>query len=540
MKNSVLRMIVPFIFGVFVSLNLNSQTKIDSTVHYTKQVDRAISQSKNFPYKSYRILKRSLEYYKKKADTTQAIKCLIHMSEIQFQKSKYSVSFDNTWEGLYLSRKTGNKRQTANFYLKLSKLYDVFSMDDEVFDNLRESLKISKDIYFEDNNMVKPLIASYMNLAVKERKSENYAVALKYLDSCLLNEKVIENKQVEMPFIDAERGYIMVKLGNYDEATKFLHLSDKYAQAKTVDYRTNLSLYLGELNAGLKRPDSAIFYFKRGLNLINTKNYRPDLKAEILHNLANVYFEKKKNLKAYNYLDQSRVAADSMLQLKNKTNGELFEVKDGYLRSLYEKNEQLAQQEQEIAENKLVQFWLKIIIALSVLLIIILTVFYRMRLKLKRTLHEKKETELEATIKEEQNNAKMEAKSKELTSYALQLIDKEKDIEELLQVLKEKLPSSYNSLSYKYKKGTKDLWDSFNLRFTEVNQDFYEKLKEKHSNLSNTQRKHCALIKLNFGTKEMARILNIEPHSVHISRSRIRRKMGLSRSENLEKYIADL
>ena len=92
----------------------------------------------------------------------------------------------------------------------------------------------------------------------------------------------------------------------------------------------------------------------------------------------------------------------------------------------------------------------------------------------------------------------------------------------------------------KYKKGSDDLWESFNLRFTEVNGNFYDRLREKHPELSNTEFKHCALIKLNFGTKEMARILNIEPHSVHISRSRIRKKIGLERSESLEKYIEAL
>ncbi|WP_299548887.1 hypothetical protein [Seonamhaeicola sp.] len=462
------------------------------------------------------------------------------MAEIQLLKGKYSLSFDHSWEGLYLSKNAELNEETAKLHIRLGRLYDIFSMNDEVFYHFNEALGISKDIYFENEEDVDQLIASYMNLAVKERKLENYKIALKHLDSCLVNETVVENKQVEMPFIDAERGYIMLRLGVLNEAERLLHSASKNTDNKPVHYRTNISMYLGELKTATNELDSAAFYYNKGLRLIRAKNYRSDLMPDILRKLSQVYNKKQQYVRAYNYLEQSRKVADSMLQLRNITNGELFEIKDGYLKSLSQKNEQLAEQELLIAENELVQFRLKIILGLTVFLIVALSVVYRMRLKLKRTLLDKKETELQAKVKEEQSKAQIESKSKELTSYALQLIDKEKDIDELLQVLKEESPSSYKAMSYKYTKGSKDLWDSFNLRFTEVNSQFYEKLKDQHPDLSVTERKHCALIKLNFGTKEMARILNIEPHSVHISRSRIRKKIGLDRSAKLENYIANL
>lgn len=538
MKSRLLLVYAVFNIVCVYANNENKRVIPDSTTYYTGQINKAVWQHKTFPYKSYQVLKKSRSYFETKHDTTMVIKCLMHMSEMRMIRGKYSVAFDHAWEGLYLANKSQKGDEKARTHIQLARLYDMFSMDDEVYSHLREALKIAKELYFQNNENVGPLISSYMNLAVKERKSGNFKVALKYLDSCLVNEKVVETKQVEMPFIDAERGYILLKLANYDASNKYLHSSNKHTEDKPVDYKTNISMYLGELKESLNQLDSALFYFKRGLNYIDKKNYRVDLKPEILYKLSKVYYKKHKNLKAYNYLEQSQKAADSMLQLRNKTNGELFEIKDTYLQSIYKKNEQLAQQELIIAKNKQEKFRLKIILGLTFLLIIILSLVYKMRLKLKKTLLEKKQTEMEATLKVEQSKAKIEGKSKELTSYALQLIDKEKDIEELLDVLKKESPQSYKALSYKYTKGSKDLWDTFNLRFTEVNSKFYEKLKAKHPDLSVTERKHCALIKLNFGTKEMARILNIEPHSVHISRSRIRKKIGLERSDKLENYIS--
>ncbi|TYA74154.1 hypothetical protein [Seonamhaeicola marinus] len=538
MKTRLLITAILFFSVVFYSNALIQNVIPDSTTYYTNQVNKALWQHKTFPYKSYQVLKKSRSYFQRSKDTTMVIKCLMHMSEMRMQRGKYSLAFDHAWEGLYLANKSQKGEEMARTHIQLARLYDMFSMDDEVYSHLREALKIAKELYFQDNEKVGPLISSYMNLAVKERKSGNFKVALKHLDSCLVNEKVIERKQVEMPFMDAERGYIMLKLGNYEESSKYLHSSNKHTLNKAVDYKTNIAMYLGELKDALNQSDSALFYYKRSLNYINRKNYRADLKPEVLYKLSEIYYKKKQSIKAYNYLEQSHKAADSMQQLRNKTNGELFEIKDSYLQSIYEKNEQLAKRDLVIAQNEQVQFRLKAILAFVVLLIAVILVIYRMRIKLKRTLMDKRESELQSKLKEEQINAKIESKSKELTSYALQLIDKEKDIEELLDVLKKESPQSYKALSYKYTKGSKDLWDTFNLRFTEVNSKFYEKLKTKHPDLSVTERKHCALIKLNFGTKEMARILNIEPHSVHISRSRIRKKIGLERAEKLENYIS--
>lgn len=511
---------------------------LDSTSYYTKEINTGVKQRKHFPFKSYQKFQKSQSYFKRVGDTTMIIKCLMRMSELKFERGNYSLSFDHAWEGLYFSNRAQKRYWKPDLHVLLAKLYNIFNMDEEVYFHLREGLSIAKDIYFRNEDAIKPLISCYMNLAVKERESGNFKTALKYLDSCLVNDKVIENKQVDMPFIDAERGYLMLKLEDYNEARNYLYPSYKRALSLPVAYKTNIAMYLGELKEALNEPDSAIYYYSRSLNYIDRRNFRPDLKPEVLSRLSRLFYENRKFMRSRNYLEQSRKAGDSLLQLKNKTNGELFEIKDSYLQSLYEKNEQLAQKESVIAENKEVQFRLKMFLAFAVLSVIVISVIYRMRIKLKRTLLAKQEAEHQAKLKEEQTKAEIEGKSKELTSYALRLIDKEKDIDELLDVLKNESPSNYKAMSYKYKKGSQDLWDSFNLRFTEVNDQFYTQLKAKHPDLSATERKHCALIKLKFGTKEMARILNIATHSVHISRSRIRKKIGLERSESLEDYIA--
>lgn len=532
-----------FAINVFCNQNVLSQEQehiLDSVSYYTKRMKRARGVSKRNPQRALKISEENLQFFRSRKDTVMVANCLIDMSETQKIIGKYSLAFDNLWEAQYLINFTKNDIVKQEVHIRLAKLYVLFNMDKESLKHFKASLAISKNLYFEDANNTRPLVSSYMNLALRERIMGNYFQALKYLDSCLINKDIVKNKHIDMPFLDAERGYILLKLGRLDESATHLHSSNKYAAKIEVPYRTNINMFLGELYERKGELDSALYYFNRSLNFIEERNYRSDLKPDVLFKLSDVYYKKNMNTKAYIYSVKSRMVSDSLIDLKNQTNSELFEIKNTYLKSISEKNKQLAKQQGVIEENKETQFRLKITLAFVILLVVVISIIYRMRMKLKRTLMDKREAEMASQLKEEQNKAEMTSKSKELTSYALQLIDKEKDIDELLDVLKKESPTSYKSMSYKYKKGAKDLWDSFNLRFTEVNDQFYAHLKEKHPDLSITERKHCALIKLKFGTKEMARILNIEPHSIHISRSRIRKKIGLQRSDRLEDYIANL
>ena len=211
MLNRLLKTLLVIIFVYKCSYAYTTQVIPDSTLYYTELLNKAIWQHKNLPYRSYQVSKKCYKYFVHEKDTLMVVKCLLNMSEMRLVRGNYSLSFDHSWEGLYLANKSKNNIQQAQLHIRLARLYDMFSMDDEVYSHLSDALEISKDIYFQNEEAVEQLIASYMNLAVKERKSGNYKVALKYLDSCLVNERVVERNQVEMTFINAERGYIMLQ-----------------------------------------------------------------------------------------------------------------------------------------------------------------------------------------------------------------------------------------------------------------------------------------------------------------------------------------
>ncbi|WP_397446324.1 helix-turn-helix transcriptional regulator [Polaribacter sp. R77954] len=80
-------------------------------------------------------------------------------------------------------------------------------------------------------------------------------------------------------------------------------------------------------------------------------------------------------------------------------------------------------------------------------------------------------------------------------------------------------------------------WQTLKEHFNAVYNDFYNKLMELHPDLSETELRHCLFIKLHLQTKEIARILSIDPRSVQTTKYRIKKKMKLHESLDLRAYL---
>ena len=73
-----------------------------------------------------------------------------------------------------------------------------------------------------------------------------------------------------------------------------------------------------------------------------------------------------------------------------------------------------------------------------------------------------------------------------------------------------------------------------------LHQDFTARLSIKCPQLSAQERKLATLLRLEFSTKYIAALLGISPKSVEVERHRLRKKLGLTRSQNLIDFIKAL
>ena len=150
----------------------------------------------------------------------------------------------------------------------------------------------------------------------------------------------------------------------------------------------------------------------------------------------------------------------------------------------------------------------------------------------------------------EKNNLKQELdfRNKELATHVMYLLKKN----EFISSISEKLLNLKSLLNNDDKKWVQDIvremksnvdntvWGEFEMRFQQVHDDFYARLKEYHPDLSPNEKKICAFLRLNMTTKDISSITFQSVKSIQVARTRLRKKMGMTRDENLISFLQQL
>lgn len=160
-----------------------------------------------------------------------------------------------------------------------------------------------------------------------------------------------------------------------------------------------------------------------------------------------------------------------------------------------------------------------------------------------------------ASLKSEQLEQDIKHKSSELSNITMNVIRKNEillDISSKLKRLQEKAVTTDTSA-----KNQKDLnrefdsiqalirenishdddWKKFNQNFDIVYEDFTKRLSELHPDLTVSERRICCYLKMGLSSKDIAPLFNISPKSVEMNRYRLRKKLGLERSDSLTAYL---
>jgi DNA-binding CsgD family transcriptional regulator len=80
-------------------------------------------------------------------------------------------------------------------------------------------------------------------------------------------------------------------------------------------------------------------------------------------------------------------------------------------------------------------------------------------------------------------------------------------------------------------------WTKFESAFNELDFEFIANLNKRHQGLTRQEVRLLVYIRLNLSNKEISELLNIGLKSVEMKRYRVRKKLGLEKSQNLSEYI---
>jgi len=360
----------------------------------------------------------------------------------------------------------------------------------------------------------------------------------------------------------------------YDLASKLrnkqliaLSLSNKanllFAQGDTLGFKENLlkAISINKEEKYIMNLGSA--YYKMANFYIDEKNVDSSMYYnQKLDKLAREYeIEKYEVVALQNYAEIFELMGNYTLAYKNikeymllndSINGKETDEKLGSMQTLYE----LKLKDKEIENLKISeQLWkqkamLLLVVGLAMLFIsVVIIYFISMKRKKDRLVNyqqqiiDKKENELirleleKSQAKEEELKTEIKSKTRQLTTHALNMIQKNKLMQELSSLISQISKKAGDEQKHQLKnilvliKRSLHLdkdWDLFKMYFEQVSANFFEKLLEINKNLTSNELRLSALIKLNLNIKETAAILSIEPDSVKRARHRLRKKLGIT------------
>ncbi len=326
---------------------------------------------------------------------------------------------------------------------------------------------------------------------------------------------------------------------------------------------SNATQNLASLYFKLGQNDQALAYALKAKDLAG-KSHELDLEKMVFQLISQIYEAKGDYQQSLVYHKKYTTLHDSLFNVDNTQ-------RFNELQTVFEtaqKEQQIAlmknEQEKQLLETKMLEARQRVILGAAVaiiLLFIVLVYNIIIRRKKDKEIHRQKElfhkkaqelseAELEKRrIQEEELRQSVLYKSKQLSTHALHMMQKNtllQEIQDDIKTLSKKVPANermeYRRINQQINQSLRadNDWDVFKLYFEEVNRDFYTQLNEISPELTTNDHRLCALIKLNMNSKEMASVLNVAPNSIKSSRYRLKKKLGLDMEADLEEFIRSL
>jgi len=80
-------------------------------------------------------------------------------------------------------------------------------------------------------------------------------------------------------------------------------------------------------------------------------------------------------------------------------------------------------------------------------------------------------------------------------------------------------------------------WEMFENLFDQAHENFFKRLKQEYPDLTPSDFRLCAYLRMNLSSKEIAPLLNISIRGVEEKRYRLRKKINLNPEQNLTEFI---
>ena len=447
---------------------------------------------------------KSIELSKQTGDKKRMTTCYLEIGTTLLDRGDIDKAMNYFQVGLALAKETGNKAGVANALTSIASAYESKGSLDSSLIYSRQALKIRTELKIDRH-----IASSEKSIGETLIKIGRYAEAEKSLNHALsLFTKIDEKTGVvitNLPLADA-----LNRQGNPEG----IELADQTLQiAKSIDNPHLLSFVYSKL--------SAIYAF--------SNDFR----------------------KAFDYQKKHDIIKDSLFNSEKERM--LAEVEAKFQSEKKDRDIALLKEKTIVERNRIIMLIIILVIFLIVIFLLIVMFRYKSTAFERQQALREQESIIHTQDKQiaDQENLilqeKLESKNRELASKALEMIRYNDAISSII----EKLENLNNSIStnpevispikdiiHELENHNKqNIWNEFEKIFKNIHSSFYEKLLKICPELTATEIKTAALLKLNLTTKEIAAITFKSEGGIKTTRYRLRKKLGLTNDDKLVPFL---
>jgi DNA-binding CsgD family transcriptional regulator len=491
---------------------------IDSLLTLAENADLPTPQRFYYAQKAYNLANQ--KSYKKRMFSAK-IEMALNKKNLQ----QYAEAF------LYLQNAYEFAEKEANIEQQMIALnhFGMFYTDVNQQEKARESYLQLGEIS-ENNNKFYYTYLSKLNLASLYYQKKDAAKTIACAESARDNAYKARRycKGIALAYANLASGFYLVN--NYAKAHYFLDSSKMILDTMIhLDKPIAADVYwrTGEVCKAEGKYTEAIFWFEKCVNL------HQQCEKAVRKNLIELYEKRGDYTKAAN-----SYRAIACIDSTYRSNLEKESFKN--IMSVHDLSEE-KQRNQALESEQLRLYWS---IPIGFLIFLVLYQQYK-NIKVRKTLLEsqleasEKTRELQA-LEQQKLKETVETQQEDLKNMAIEIARKNEFLAELKHKVQplnaamndDNFEALQNLVRQNALNNEKDIVE-FKWQVDAWNSIFYEKLRQRASDLSPTELEICGLIRLNLSSKEIASIRNIEPKSVDMSRWRLRKKLNLKPDDDL-------
>lgn len=496
-----------------------------------------------YPDSTLSLLNQAFDNFMAKGDTLNAINTLFVYANINGNLANYKDAYDKLWKGLSLADEAGLEKEMALLYIEIGRYYSFYKKRKKALEYFQISLEINQELLKKGKIHKAKLVDNYYAFVSTYRELDDFPLAKLHLDSCFYYFDPIHSS-IEKTYLEFESACISRAEGKYAEALEKFDNIQGWFEENEPSYLVLFYTYKGDALQGLNRLDESESFYLRALQISDMYNMHIDFSPIVHEKLTELYIKKGDYPAAFASLKNAKDLDAAFFDSRSTKNRSLLEIQDAFRMEQRSQQALIKEQKLERLEHeKDVWFLQRVIGGVSILFILCVSYLYFSYIRAnyraeKEILRKEKELELAKA------NEVLEVKNRELAASALKLIEKDENLTLLKNKVKEAdgdlKPNELKKIVRSISVSNDHNWKEFETRFVAVNKGFYENMRNAFPKLSQKDLKLCALIKLNFSCKEMAKLLGISVESAHTSRYRLRKKMNLTRDINLTEFIAKI